>query len=294
MQGTEAPSISFHELWCQYSLGGLADSTGAGCGFGCGCAASMVGCGSAPQTSRLRSAASTQIIEISQHSDIQQSARCGSAPQTSGHRSAAPMQAIEISSDLSASISIGRLPSCGDLLGPSSSANDDILYVRVDRAGSAVGSPFASAPDDHLASAYDDVIRMALALGGDFWSAGEHFADMHAAYLLGARHDDGLALRQALRAVASRHGAELHRDPIELRVLRVWLSFHASQLLQGATICLLCWCMDGWAPPGTCHAQCLAGALLWLVSERTRGATHRFHPMVLPPLLLACIDLLAA
>jgi hypothetical protein len=192
------------------------------------------------------------------------------------------------------SVSIGRLrwgkqgPAARQLV------QDGFLEVRVDRHGSHVGNPFCNAPAHQLCRAYDDMLRAVL-VAPLVVDDGLHSFE-------GLRQDTlfGQALlspfeSELLQTIAERHDVRLHNQRVRPLAVRAWLIHHASLLLQGASLTLLCWCLHGGvsSSPWVCHSQSLMGALLWVAvtarSELTSACICQPSTLVRP---LCCPSLL--
>ena len=167
------------------------------------------------------------------------------------------------------SVSIGRLRQGKQGLAVRQSVQDGSLLVNADRRGSFVGNPFVAAPVRRLCAAYDElllsVLRVPIAVEEEY-----HLHET-------LRHRDAsdkVTLSQweeeLLRSIAKKHRVKIHDQRIRPLDVRAWLVYHASILVGGQSLCLLCWCVCGGSelPSGMCHTQSLAGALRWLSHAR--------------------------
>ena len=151
---------------------------------------------------------------------------------------------------------------------PVAHTSDDDVYipVRVDRHGSHVGNPFCSAPTAQLCRAYNELLLTLLMVPINFEESLLDYEGLMqdpppTAALLSPFEED------LLFRISEKYNVRVHRIRVRPLDVRAWLVHHALLLLRGRCLLLKCWCtcgllcdLDLWV----CHAQLLAGALLWL------------------------------
>ena len=191
--------------------------------------------------------------------------------------------------DILGMVRVGRLYWTGKPRVAQGTVFDGYLSVRVDRHSSHVGNPFISAPTARLCHAYNELLRAVLTVP---ISVDECLHEYE-----GMRQDTfptSMALSAAEEVLLNHISEKYHVSVFgQFRVrplaVRPWLVHHALLLLQGQHLQLDCWCACG-SPfkisPWACHAQLLAGALLWLVCTQrdTLLATFNQVDSLNPPL----------
>lgn len=183
------------------------------------------------------------------------------------------------------SVRVGRL--CRGRQAPVARVlQDGFTSVRVDRGGSHVGNPFCSASTARLCRAYDELLRTLLTVPIDIDECLQDFKGMRqdsfpTSALLSPFEKD------LLHHISEKHHVCVHRLRVRPLDVRAWLVQHARLLLLGERLQLNCWCTCGTISemaPWACHAQLLAGALLWLAL--TRRADFMASGPHLPPAFL--------
>jgi hypothetical protein len=174
-------------------------------------------------------------------------------------------QVMTFSSLTSATISIRRTRDSGGRVDAFNLVHN-AFELHIDMDSSMISNPFTSAPSLALCKAFDDLLKVSL-FDFDVRRDGDSYDAFEQAYSLGAEEQRSDLHRQLLQSLADRHGTLVHWHPRLLTpsLLRAWLARNASLLLQGTNLCLVCQRGEGDGPPGTSHAQCLAGALVWVV-----------------------------
>ena len=122
----------------------------------------------------------------------------------------------------------------------SSLVQDGYLQVRVDRYGSHVGNPFVGASKHKLTQAYDELLQAVLAVPLSVDDGLREYEGLGQDVMFGkALLSSGEV--QLLRGIAERHGVCVH-DHLRVRpfAVRAWLVYHASLLVQGTSLELLC------------------------------------------------------
>ena len=145
--------------------------------------------------------------------------------------------------------------------------------VMIDRHDSVVGNPFVGGPTHLLCEAFGALLRQIL-VGDD--SDSNQLVSKNS----WLRDEQPLARAEAepmdvmvLQAIAAQHGVQLHRryaPQFRLARARAWLAYHTQLLREGHSLRLLCHCVEGACPLGSCHGQELAGALTW-AADRARS-----------------------
>lgn len=179
------------------------------------------------------------------------------------------------------SVSIGRLR--GGKQGPVARrlVQDGYQEVRVDRHSSYVGNPFCGAPAPQLCRAYDELMRAVLVTPLKIDEDLQHLQDPRHDAIAGQRSPAPWE-QSLLHAIANKHEVLLHHQHVRPSDVRAWLVHYASLLLQGISLSLHCWCLQGdeSSEPWVCHAQSLKGALLWVATTLRveLSAAGRCHP----------------
>jgi len=171
-------------------------------------------------------------------------------------------------------------------------AIEGFMQVHVDRHSSAVGNPFAGGSSLHVCQAYDELLSVVLTTPIQVNASFYEFVDIlrfSDTRLRAPSVDESLLLQR----LAFKHGVNVHHrpSPVSPFAVRAWLVFHAALLVHGRSIALYCWCTRGCIcccgnglptiPRWTCHAQSLAGALIWLACRyRAQLQALQFPPSV--------------
>ena len=139
------------------------------------------------------------------------------------------------------------------------------VHVLIDR-GSMVGNPFVGGSHERLTKAFDELLHVLLTDDLNYDELALQFPQLADEPSFGVTGAEPME-RRLLHKIATTHGVllhEAHAGRFRILALRAWIAFHAQRLRLGCSLKLLCHCMEGPAPPWTCHGQGLAGALVWV------------------------------
>ena len=201
--------------------------------------------------------------------DASFSAAIGASDDIRRRQAHGPSQTLNGRSDFGL-VRVGRLNRGRQTPAVARVCDDGYISVRVDQRGSHVGDPFCSAPTARLCQAYNELLRTMLTVQIDIDESRRDFdgmsKDTFPTEALLTPFEETL-----LHSISERHHVRVHWQRVRPLDLRAWLVHHAQLLLQGHHLQLDCWCACGALgslAPWACHAQLLAGALLWLAHVR--------------------------
>ena len=147
--------------------------------------------------------------------------------------------------------------------------------VAIDRH-TVVGNPFVGGSTRRLCEAFDGLLQQILAGGiSDLNQLASDYRRLCDEQPLAHSTDEHLDM-MVLRAIAAQHRVQLHKRyaaQFRLAHAKAWLAHHTQLLMAGQSLRLLCHCVEGASPLGSCHGQGLAGALTW-VAGRIRSPTQ--------------------